>query len=76
MQRFKIAVNNQVCTKVSTRVGSRLKLKQHVLIKVVPFCIKMNISFVRVISFFLLYDFLSLKDLQLTGLSANHARSC
>ena len=38
-----------------SRVGSRLKSKQHVLTKVVPLCIKMNISFVKIISLFLLY---------------------
>ena len=37
---------------LGTRVGSRSKLKQHVFIKVVPFCIKMNVSFIKIIYFF------------------------
>ena len=61
---------------IHNRVSSRSKLKQHVLIKVVPFCIKMNASFVRIISFFLLYDFLSLEVPQLTGSSTIPAQPC
>ena len=61
---------------LKSRVSSRSKLKQHVLIKVVPFGIEMNISFVKIISFSFLCDFLSFKDLQLAGPSANCAWSC
>ena len=39
------------------RVGSRSKLKQLVLIKVVYFCIKVSIKLVWIKNFFLLYDF-------------------
>ena len=53
-----------------TCASSRWKWKQHALIKVVSFCIRMSISFVKNFSFFLLYDFSSFKDLQLAGPSA------
>ena len=53
---------NTVTPGLDRRVGSRSKLKQHELIKAVPFCIKMNVSFIKNISFFLVGDLLSLKN--------------